>query len=613
MVSVVALLTGSRRTSVRVSTPFSSLAVLALASISVGSSHARCTLRGAPSTLCTCTTWPSILIESCSRARPGTSSCKVVAFSSCVTVQPAAGAAAGCASAPIRKRCSARSAERGAWGQAARQITRAKIMGSSYTLRGSRRGRRMHGRCVWPRAFQGKNHMNKLRGRCLKTGVATSRRGALVLAACLMGVAALPAAWAQAGGVEQASGAAAASVPTQARPIKVALIESLSGTFANTGEAVYRNVFWAMERVNARGGVQLPASSGGPRPLALERYDSKGQNEEALSALRAAIDDGAQVILQGNSSATAAVLIEAINKHNEREPNKRVIFLNYSAVDPILTNEKCSFWHFRFDAHADMRMAALMDVMREDKSLKSVYLIGQDYSFGQAVLREAKKQLAAQRPDVAVVGDELHPVGRVKDFAPYAVKIKTSGAQAVVTGNWGNDLTLLVKAAREVGYEGSFYTFYGNALGAPAAMGDAGIGKVVAVADWLPNVPGAQSEAFYQSFRARFPKPQDDYVHMRIQLMVEALAQSIERAGSTDAAAIARQMENAQVQLSGQGGSMRAADHQFQQALVVGVMDKKGAPGVKFDVEGSGYGFRVVRQIPAAKAQQPHSCNMQRY
>lgn len=455
--------------------------------------------------------------------------------------------------------------------------------------------------------------MNKLRGRGLKTGGVASRRGALALAACLLGVAAVPAAWAQAGAAAQGSAAASASVAAQARPIKVALIESLSGTFANTGEAVYRNVFWAMERVNARGGVQLPASSGGPRPLVLERYDSKGQNEEALSALRAAIDDGAQVILQGNSSATAAVLIDAINKHNEREPAKRVVFLNYSAVDPILTNEKCSFWHFRFDAHADMRMAALMEVMREDKSLKSVYLIGQDYSFGQAVLREAKKQLAAQRSDIAIVGEELHPVGRVKDFAPYAVKIKTSGAQAVITGNWGNDLTLLVKAAREVGYEGSFYTFYGNALGAPAAMGDAGIGKVVAVADWLPNVPGAQSEAFYQSFRSRFPKPQDDYVHMRMQLMVEALAQAIERAGSTEATAIARQMENAQVQLSGQGGSMRAADHQFQQALVVGVMDKKGAPGVKFDVEGSGYGFRVVRQIPAAKAQQPHSCSMQRY
>lgn len=447
--------------------------------------------------------------------------------------------------------------------------------------------------------------MNKLQSVGLKSGAAALRRTVWAAALAFAGAVALaPAAQAQ---------APAPAGLAQAKPVKLALIESLSGPFANTGEAVYRNIYWAMERVNARGGVQLPASSGGPRPLVLERYDSKGQNEEALSALRAAIDDGAQVILQGNSSSTAAVLIEAINKHNEREPNKRVLFLNYSAVDPILTNEKCSFWHFRFDAHADMRMAALMEVMRGDKALKSVYLIGQDYSFGQAVLREAKKQLAAQRPDVAVVGEELHPIGRVKDFAPYAVKIKTSGAQAVVTGNWGNDLTLLVKAARDVGYEGSFYTFYGNALGAPAALGDAGIGKVVAVADWLPNVPGAQSEAFYQSFRTRFPKPQDDYVHMRMQLMVEALAQSIERAGSTDVVAVARQMESANVQLAGQGGSMRAADHQFQQALAVGVMDKKGAPGVKFDVEGSGYGFRVVRQIAAAKAQQPHSCQMQRY
>ena len=163
-----------------------------------------------------------------------------------------------------------------------------------------------------------------------------------------------------------------------------------------------------------------------------------------------------------------------------------------------------------------------------------------------------------------------------------------------------------------MGFDGSFFTFYGNALGAPAAIGDAGVGKVVAVADWLPNVPGAQSEAFYQSFRERFPKPQDDYVHMRMQLMIEALAQSMERAGSTDVVAVARQMEKASVQLAGQGGTMRAADHQFQQALAVGVMDKKGAPGVKFDVEGSGYGFRVVRTIAADKAAQPASCQMQR-
>lgn len=391
--------------------------------------------------------------------------------------------------------------------------------------------------------------------------------------------------------------------------VRIALIESLSGPFGNTGEAVFRNLVWATERVNARGGVKLPS---GVLALRIERYDSKGQNEEALAALRSAIDDGIRVIAQGNSSATAAVLIDAINKHNEREPAKRVLFLNYSAVEPALTNEKCSFWHFRFDAHADMRMAALMDLLKDDRALKSIYLIGQDYSFGQSVLREARKQLTQQRPDVQIVGDELHPMARVKDFLPYAVKIKQSGAQAVLTGNFGNDLTLLVKAAKEVGFEGKFYTFYGNALGVPGVLAEAGVGKVIAVADWFPNTPGADSERFYQAFRQRFPKPQDDYVHMRMQLMVEALTQSIEKAGSTEAAAVARQLEKASVSVSGLAGAMRAADHQFQQPLRVAVMDRQGAPGVKFDVEGSGFGFRVIKTISQTGAEQPHNCQMNR-
>ena len=398
-------------------------------------------------------------------------------------------------------------------------------------------------------------------------------------------------------------------------PIRIALIEGLSGPIANTGEAVYRNLVWATERVNARGGVKLPASQGGNRPLLIERFDSKGQTEEALSALRSAVDRDITIVAQGNSSAAASALIEAINKHNEREPARQMLFLNYSAVDPALTNEKCSYWHFRFDAHADMRMTALMSVLREDKQLKNIYLIGQDYSFGQAVLREGRNQLAAQRPDVKIVGEELHPMARVKDFLPYATKIKASGAQAVLTGNWGNDLTLLVKAAREVGFDGSFYTFYGNALGAPAAMGEAGIGKVIAVADWFPNVPTRESEAFYQSFRQRFPNPADDYVHMRMQLMIESLAQAIERAGAAgpvNAATIAAQLEKAEVTLAGQTARMRAADHQFQQPLAVAVMDRQGAPGVKFDVEGSGYGFRVIRNLAPQQAEQPHRCNMTR-
>ncbi|MDI9330371.1 MAG: branched-chain amino acid ABC transporter substrate-binding protein [Alphaproteobacteria bacterium] len=392
-------------------------------------------------------------------------------------------------------------------------------------------------------------------------------------------------------------------------PVRLALIEGLSGPFANAGEAVWRNLAWGVERVNERGGVSW---GGQRRQLRLERYDNKGQVEESLAALRAAIDDGARVILQGNSSAVAAALIEAIDKHNQRDPARQVLLLNYSAVDPALTNARCTFWHFRFDAHADMRLRALLSVLRGDRDITRAYLIGQDYSFGQSVLRETRQLLSEWRPDIAIVGDELHPLGRVRDFLPYAQKIKASGAQVVITGNWGNDLTLLVKAAREVGFDGKFYTFYGNALGAPAAIAEAGVGRVIAVADWLPNLGTPESDRFVDAFRQRFPKPADDYLHLRMQMLVEALAQSMGRASAPNALALAHAMESADATVAGLRGRMRGADHQFQQPLVVGVMDRLGTPGVKYDVEGSGYGFRVIRRLSAEQAEMPHNCAMNR-
>lgn len=399
----------------------------------------------------------------------------------------------------------------------------------------------------------------------------------------------------------------------QAAPIRLALIEGLSGPFGNAGEAVFRNLLLAAERVNARGGVKLP---GGARPLEVVRFDSRGATEEALAMFRAAVDANATVVMQGNSSATASALIDAIDKHNERDPRRRALFLNYSAVEPSLTNEKCSFWHFRFDAHADMRLAALTDVLEADKAVSRVYLIGQDYSFGQHVLRKAREMLAVKRPDIEIVGEDLHPIGRVRDFLPYATKIKASGAQAVLTGNWGNDLTLLVRAARDVGLDARFYTFYGNGLGAPAAIGDSGVGRVAAVAEWHPNVGTAASDRFYRGFRERFPRPQDDYVHARMHAMIEMLVAAMEQARGTEAAAVARALEGAALAPSALGGFhqgvMRAADHQFVQPLYVSMMQRVGEPGVTFDNEGSGFGFRTVRYLQPSQTEQPHTCRMRR-
>jgi branched-chain amino acid transport system substrate-binding protein len=394
-------------------------------------------------------------------------------------------------------------------------------------------------------------------------------------------------------------------------PIRLALIEGMSGSFANAGAALERNVRFAIERVNARGGVKL---RDGAHPLALVVLDSKGASDEALAQLRAAADQRVPFILQGNSSAVAAALVAAINKFNAREPTQRMLFLNYSADDPALTEGDCSFWHFRFDAHAGMRIGALAEVMRHDASLKKVYLLNQDYNFGRQVSALARAALGARRPDVAIVGDEFVPIGRVKDFAPYVAKIRASGADAVVTGNRGNDLTLLVKAAREQDLKVRFYTFYGNSLGAPAALGDAGVGRVIAVADWHPNVGGAASDAFYTAFRARYPEPADDYPLLRVSVMIDMLAQAITRAGSADPLAVAKALEGMRYGYDNgfHPSWMRADDHQLIQPLYVMRMEKAGTPHVRYDNEGSGYGFRTVLSVTPEQTVPRSVCRMRR-
>ncbi|WP_413784092.1 branched-chain amino acid ABC transporter substrate-binding protein [Cupriavidus metallidurans] len=402
--------------------------------------------------------------------------------------------------------------------------------------------------------------------------------------------------------------AAAAAQAQTGAPIRLGMIDGLSGPFANAGEAVVRNLRIAIERVNASGGVKLPD---GPHPFELVTFDSKGNVDESLIQFRSLVDKRIPFVLQGNSSAVASALVGAINRQNARQPDARVLFLNYSAVDPSLTNENCSFWHFRFDASADMRMQALTEAIRSERSVRKVYLVDQDYSFGHQVARSAREMLATKRPDIQIVGDEFHPIGKIKDFAPYIAKIKASGADAVITGNWGNDLTLMVKAAREGGLNARFYTFYGNGLGAPAAMGDAGVGRVLAVAEWHPNVGGAASDAFYQSFRARYPDPKDDYVHLRMQMMVEMLARAIERAGSTDAVAVGYALEDMRFTNAFHEATVRAGDHQVLQPLYVSVMAKQGGD-VRFDNEGSGYGFRTVKKLKTAQTTLPTTCRMER-
>ena len=393
---------------------------------------------------------------------------------------------------------------------------------------------------------------------------------------------------------------------TGAQTIKLAYIEVLSGPLGAVGELGSKNLQFVIDELNARGGVL------GGRKFEMVPFDSKGSPQEALAALKSATDQGIPFIVQGNSSAVAGALVDAINKHNERNPAKRVMFLNFAAIDPDLTDEKCSFWHFRFDSHVDMKMHGITNAIKADPKVKKVFLINQDYAFGHQVTRAAKEMLAAKRPDVQVVGEDLHPLGRVKDFAPYVAKIRAAGADTIITANWGQDLTLLVRAAKDSKLDVDWYTYYAGAYGSAAAIGDAGIGRVKNIVEWNPNVVNPKMDAFYVAYKAKWPAPAEEFFYYRMKVMMGMLGTALEQAKDTDALKVASALEGMTWQGDVGEVTMRKNDHQLLQPLYIPTFAKVGSGGVRVSLEGSGYGFGNALVVPAAETALPSSCKMQR-
>ncbi|MBS0308242.1 MAG: branched-chain amino acid ABC transporter substrate-binding protein, partial [Proteobacteria bacterium] len=293
----------------------------------------------------------------------------------------------------------------------------------------------------------------------------------------------------------------------------------------------------------------------------------------------------------------------------ERHPGKEVLFINYGAVDPDMTNSRCSFWHFRFDANSDMKMEALTTYMARDKSVKKVYIIGQNYSFGHQVSRAAKEYLQRKRPDVQIVGDDLHPIGQVKDFAPYIAKIKASGADAVITGNWGNDLALLIRAAHDAGLQANFYTYYAGTTGVPTAIGAAGADRMKMVVYWHPNNAGFVGHEIVDAFKKKY---NDDFYALATYTGVAMLSKAMKTAQSIDPTKVALALEGMKFKSLNGEVEMRKADHQLQQPLYIVTWTKTDGKTIRYDQEHTGYGWKTEQKIDTYVGTQPTSCQMKR-
>ncbi len=382
--------------------------------------------------------------------------------------------------------------------------------------------------------------------------------------------------------------------------VKIAWIDPLSGLMAPVGNNQVRSFQFFGEKFS---GANNPAGV----KFEVIAMDNKLSPAESLNHLKAAIDQGVRYITQGNGSSVAGALIDAVAKHNERNPGKEVIFLNHSAVDPDFTNSKCNYWHFRFDADTSMKMEAITTFMKDQKDIKSVYLLNQNYSHGHQVAKFAKELLALKRPDVKIAGEDLHPLAQVRDFAPYIAKIKASGADTVITGNWGSDLALLVKAANEGGYNGKFYTYYTGVSGTPTALGQTSAGRVFQVSYNHYNMGGDMGK-WQAEYKAKF---NDDFYTGSVIHIYKALGEAMAKAKSTDPVKVAAALEGLKFKSYNGDVEMRKTDHQMQQPLFLTVWQKADKK-FPYSPENTGMTLALVKEFPSYVSSTPTSCQMKR-
>jgi branched-chain amino acid transport system substrate-binding protein len=252
-------------------------------------------------------------------------------------------------------------------------------------------------------------------------------------------------------------------------------------------------------------------------------------------------------------------------------------------------------------------MEGMSSFIMDQKDVKKVYILGQNYSHGVQVAKFTKETFARKRPDIQIVGEDLHPLAQVRDFAPYIAKIKASGADTVVTGNWGSDLSLFIKAANEGGYTGKFFTYYMAGEGTPTAVGTNGEGRVFQVAVGHTNM-GGQMEKWAKEFNAKY---NNDLTSVQFAHVFEMLGAAMAKAKSTEPVKVAAALEGLKTKGFNGEIEMRKTDHQLQQPLYVSVwqkVDKK----FPYSMEKTGMTLAMVKEYPNYVSSTPTSCQMKR-
>lgn len=388
--------------------------------------------------------------------------------------------------------------------------------------------------------------------------------------------------------------------------IKIAVIEPLSGPLAGNGIDIVERFKFLFDKVNEKGGVL------GGRQIEVLGYDNGFDVEKTAQQVQRAADEGVDYIINGIGPEHNQAIMNFISKWNRRNPGNEMAFLAHSAGWNGISNEDCSFYTAVFDPTVDMKVKALVSAAKNLKLGSKAFLVNPDYEFGQTVDGSMKKLIEQTDSGLVVAGSELiAPFGQVQDFTPLIARIKASGADLVLTGNFGPDLIRFVGAAADSNLPVKFGTLYGvdpSAMGAIGARRMEKAGVTVAT-EYHENDTGGVPvlEELNKEF---LDVAKTSWGIDRYRYLAEMFTAALEKAGSSEPSKVMAALEGATVQTAGGEAFLRAADHQLIQPYFLVGVDVQAKRPIWFKGENVGFAWKTLEIVSRDVMELPTTCEM---
>ena len=309
----------------------------------------------------------------------------------------------------------------------------------------------------------------------------------------------------------------AATGSTQAAepPLKVGLLEDVSGDLAFMGMPKLHGSQLAVEEINKSGGIL-------GRQIELIHLDPQGDNARYQEFGRRLLNrDKVDVLIGGITSASREALRPIVDR---------------TTTPYFYTNQYeggvCDASMVSMGAVPEQQFSTLIPWMVE-KFGKKVYVIAADYNFGQISAewnRKIMKDLGGE-----VVGEEFIPLG-VSQFSQSIQNIQKAKPDFVVT--------LLVGTAQASYYEQAASANVNLPMASSVNVGQGyehkrfkptSLKDMYVTTNYIEEIDTPKSKEFYAKFKAKFPS--EPYVNQEAEnsyLAVYLYKQMVERAKSTN-------------------------------------------------------------------------------